>query len=547
MTADLRVILLVAMLVLAGCMPAKQAQGPASAEPGAPSVSSRDDGDSQASASSSTQASENSSQTDDIDPLDTVQGRENLPEFGILTAEEQKILDTEISFHVGLDTKENADVQRYFHYYTHLHRGTMEGWLKRAQPYLPHIRERFLAEGLPEDLIYLPFAESGFNSFALSSAGACGMWQFMPQTGINYGLMVDAWVDERRDPYKSTEAAIGYLKKLYGDFGDWSLALAAYNAGEGAIGRALEKTGCDDYFTLCATSADLKQETKLYVPKFLALVKVAKNLEKLGFMPIDWDKRATRLPILQAKPGTDLYGLAKSIGMDWKTFRELNPVFRKQEAPPSRSVQVAIPGHLVASAEDFLKRPVVPKPVEVAANYKVKKGDTWWRVAAKHNVSVEALQECNTAKTFKVGQTLRIPGRTLAPAVGKTVAAEAKKWAAKRANYLVRQGDTVWSIARQFKTDPSSLLQANGLTKNSALTPGQKIFVPEAGSLEVQVAKAQAEVVRKELVSYQVRPGDTVWNISKRFGVTPTELRQWNKLADNSPIRPGDQLMLYKR
>ena len=163
-------------------------------------------------------------------------------------------------------------------------RGVMESWLKRAQRYLPHTG-RFLAEGLPEDLIYLPFAESGFNPFALSRSGASGVWQFMPGTGKHYGLTVDDWIDERRDPYASTEAAIKYLKKLYADFGDWSLALAAYNAGEGKIGRALAKTGCEDYFSLCEASDDLREETKLYVPKFLALVKIAGNLEELGFEP----------------------------------------------------------------------------------------------------------------------------------------------------------------------------------------------------------------------------------------------------------------------
>jgi membrane-bound lytic murein transglycosylase D len=336
LTVDIRAVLLLIVLVLAGCMPAKKAQGPGS-DHAVPSVESQDAGHERpqdVSAASGNTPSEARGPAEDVDPLDVLQDREDIPDAEPLSAEEQKILDTQISFPVGLDTEENADVQRYFHYYTHVQRGTMDGWLKRAQRYLPHIRERFLAEGLPEDLIYLPFAESGFNPFALSRAGASGVWQFMPRTAINYGLTVDSWVDERRDPYKSTEAAIAYLKKLYGDFGDWSLALAAYNAGEGAIGRALKKTGTEDFFSLCEASEDLKQETKLYVPKFLALVKVARNLEKLGFEPLDMEKRPAAPVQLKAKPGTDLLALSKSLGMDWKSFRELNPSFRKQEAPP---------------------------------------------------------------------------------------------------------------------------------------------------------------------------------------------------------------------
>lgn len=551
MTVDIRVILLVVVLVLAGCMPAKKAQGPSMAEPAVP-VTRQDAERGQtpgASDTSCANTAETAIQDEDVDPLDVLQDREELPEAEAeaLSAEEQKILDTETSFHVGLDTEENADVQRYFHYYTHAHRGTMEGWLKRAQRYLPHIRERFLAEGLPEDLIYLPFAESGFNPFALSRSGASGVWQFMPQTAINYGLSVDNWVDERRDPYKSTEAAIKYLKKLHEDFGDWSLALAAYNAGEGAIGRALKKTGTEDFFSLCEASGDLKQETKLYVPKFLALVKVARNLEKLGFEPLDLEKRAAAPVYLQAKPGTDLLGLAQNVGMDWKSFRELNPTFRKQEAPPSRSVRVALPGHLVAKAEEYLKRPVTPKRSEYAS-YKVKPGDTWWGISKKLNVPVAALQDANKAsgnKTLGVGQSLRIPGR--GPVEKPEVVADAKKWASKRANYVVQQGDTVWSIAKQFKTDPSTLLQSNGLKTSSTLKVGQKLFVPDAGTAEVKVAKAKADAVRQELVSYQIRPGDSLWNIAKRFGVTPGELRSWNKLAENAPLRPGDHIRVFTR
>ncbi len=544
MTVDIRVILLAVLLALAGCMPAKQAQNPASVGPGV-DVTAQDAGEAEdASPDSGNATQEVSAQDEDVDYVDVLQGREDIPAGSELSAEEKSILDAQMSFPVALDTDDNAEVQRYFHYYAHSHRGTMEGWLKRAQPYLPHIRARFLAEGLPEDLIYLPFAESGFNPFAVSPAGAGGIWQFMPQTGRIYGLTVDSWVDERRDPYKSTEAAIAYLKKLYAEFGDWPLALAAYNAGEGAVGRALKKTGSEDYFTLCEASEDLKKETKLYVPKFLALVKVARNLEKLGFEPLDFDRRPATPSKLKAAPGTDLQAMAKSMGMDWKSFRELNPALRKQEAPPTRSIQVAVPGHLVAKAEEFLKKPVIVKRTEYAS-HRVQPGDTWWGVAKKFNVPVKDLQKANTVKKLSVGQVLRVPGQ--ASGEGAPAVAETKKWASKRANYVVRQGDSVWSIAKQFETDPSTLLQANGMKGSATLKVGQKLFVPDAGREETKKAQAQAQTVRKELVSYQVRQGDTLWSIAKRFGVSAEDLLSWNKLAANSHIRPGDQLKVYSR
>ncbi|GAB6113660.1 LysM peptidoglycan-binding domain-containing protein [Desulfomicrobium salsuginis] len=544
MTVDIRVILLAVLLALAGCMPAKQAQNPASVGPGV-DVTAQDAGEgADASADSGNATQEASAQDEDSEYVDVLQGREDLPADSVLSAEEKSILDAQMSFPVALDTDDNAEVQRYFHYYAHTHRGTMEGWLKRAQNYLPHIRARFLAEGLPEDLIYLPFAESGFNPFAVSSAGAGGIWQFMPQTGRIYGLTVDSWVDERRDPYMATEAAIAYLKKLYAEFGDWPLALAAYNAGEGAVGRALKKTGSEDYFSLCEASDDLKQETKLYVPKFLALVKVARNLEKLGFEPLDLDRRTATPSKLKAAPGTDLQAMARSIGVDWKSFRELNPALRKQEAPPTRTIQIAVPGHLVAQAQEFLKKPIIVKRTEYAS-HRVQPGDTWWGVAKKFNIPVKDLQKANTVRKLSVGQVLRVPGQSSgeeAPAV-----AETKMWASKRANYVVRQGDTVWSIAKQFEADPSTLLQANGLRGSTTLKVGQKLFVPDAGRAETKKAQAQADTVRKDLVSYQVRQGDTLWSIAKRFGVSAQDLLSWNKLAANTHIRPGDQLKVYSR
>jgi membrane-bound lytic murein transglycosylase D len=207
---------------------------------------------------------------------------------------------------------------------------------------------------------------------------------------------------------------------------------------------------------------------------------------------------------------------------------------------------VAVPGHLVAKAEDFLKRPVTPRQTQYAS-YRVKPGDTWWGISKKYNVPVADLQQVNDGsktKALKVGQSLRIPGQG---AASEPATADARKWASKRANYLVRQGDTIWSIAKQFKVEPSSLLKANGLKGSSTLKVGQKLFVPDVGSVETRVAKEQADAVRKDLVSYKVQPGDSLWGIAKRFGVTPVELQSWNKLAKNSHLRPGDQLKVYAR
>lgn len=539
MTVHLRILLALVLLMAAGCA-VKNAPELSHSSPQAPP--GMEDANSQ--------YPQLHTENEFKDEADLLPDQDDLSSTSQLSPDERKILDTELSFAVGPDITQNEDVQRYFHYFTHLHRGTFEAWLKRAQPYLPHIRARFQAEGLPEELIYLPFAESGFNQFAYSRAGASGLWQFMPQTGMQYGLRYDAWVDERRDPYKSTEAAIAYLKKLYADFGDWSLALAAYNAGEGTIGRAMKKTGCEDFFTLCDASKDLKDETKNYVPKFLALVKIAKNLEQLGFAPVNWNAKPAPVTTMTVQPRTDLLALAKSVGMDWKEFREINPVFRKQEAPAKGSARVAIPVHLTVKAEEFLKRPVLAKAAPVFAQHTVKKGDTWWGLSKKYNSTVANLQKINKNKSLKIGTVLQIPQKgkagKAAPEAVHTARKDTQKYAAKRANYVVQQGDTMWSIAKAFKTDVNSLLQANGLASSSALRIGQALYIPDAGSAATQAAQAKTEAARKKLIQYQIKAGDNLWSIARQFGVTPEDLRQWNKLAQSNTIKPGERLQVYQ-
>lgn len=538
---DVRIALLAAMLVLVGCMPAKHAAGPGTTAMTKQDALMSD----RASGLCNQHLSSPSFSSEDTDPVDILPEREPLADSGPLSPEDQDILDTEISFPVGLNTEENADVQRYFHEYAHKHRQTMEEWLKRAQLYLPYIRERFVAEGLPEDLIYLPFAESGFNPFALSRAGASGLWQFMPKTGTNLGLTVNAWIDERRDPYASTEAAIVYLKRLHQIFDDWSLALAAYNAGSGTIGKALEQTGTEDYFSLCAASKKLSEETKVFVPRFLALVKIARNLEVLGFEPIDWDRRPAPLAKLQAKPGTDLLELARTLGMDWKTFREINPILRKQEASPQKGVSIAVPEHLVASAQEYLKRPImIAHKTTPGGGYKVRSGDSWWSIAKKHGVSVAKLQAANKASNnqiLQVGKVLTIPGMPTAD----TTLADTRKWAERRANYIVQQGDSIWSIAKAFKTDPATLLQANGLNSKSTLKIGQKLYIADAGSVETRQVRAKADTARQQTQSYTVRSGDSLWSIARKFDISIDQLCQWNKVNKKASLRPGDELMLY--
>lgn len=264
----------------------------------------------------------------------------------------------------GLSTEEMREVQVYFKHYVHSARPVVERFIRRGQPYIDYTRRVFRERGLPEELAYLAFVESGYNPVAVSRSNAVGMWQFMAPTGRQYGLQQDWWMDERRDPYRSTRAAAEYLAKLYGDFGDWHLAVAAYNAGEGKIGRALEGTQTDTFFALCRNNAllddkaQLKEETRQYVPRFLAMCKIMRNADVLGFRPAEMaeDERVLLPAVeLSARPGTDLAALATKLGMSWDEFAAYNPAFRRYITPPDRYVSVYVPRYAQAQASLLLR------------------------------------------------------------------------------------------------------------------------------------------------------------------------------------------------
>jgi membrane-bound lytic murein transglycosylase D len=461
-----------------------------------------------------------------------------------LTPQEETALGTEPDIHFDLDLRDTEDVQLYFRYYTRKHRKTFARWLKRAEPYLPYLRDEFKKHGLPQDLIFLPFAESGFNPWAYSWAGAAGMWQFMPATGRRYGLQVDWWLDERRNPFLATQAAIGYLKKLHNDFNDWYLALAAYNAGEGTIGRALRKTGCDNFFDLAKTRKYLKRETRHYVPKFIAILKIVRNLEELGFEPINWDAGLEQERLL-VKGGTDLLALASYTGLSWKEFRRLNPAFRRQVSPPGKTCAVYLPLEKTALAREYLDSPDA-RPYAGYKHYRVRKGDSWWRISRRSGVPIAVLKKVNGHRNnlLRPGQQIMIPGKgdriVTASALSNT-----QVFAKKRANYTVKKGDTLWEIAKRFGTSTNTLLRANGLRSGRHLRIGQKLYIPDASSSSTKLARQNADKEFKRLVRYHVRKGDNLWAIARRFGVTTRQLYAWNNLNKRSILRPGDRIKVY--
>jgi membrane-bound lytic murein transglycosylase D len=302
---------------------------------------------------------------------------------------------------------ENPRVRYFINQFSKSGRNDLERALARSGKYMPMIAQVLHEEGVPEELAYLALIESGFVTHSSSSSGAVGLWQFVSGTARRYGLKIDSWVDERRDPAKSTRAAAAYLKDLHNYFGRWYLAIAAYNAGQGAIEKAMQSSGATDFWTL-STKAKLNEETRNFVPKFVAASLIASDPQKYGFIdlvyepPMDYEE-------MEVQGSLRLVSLAEMAGTDPETIRELNPELLRSRTPPEESVfRVKLPaGHATIFAQTYQERETRQAQF---VTHEVKKGETLFAIARRYGQHVRALMELNglANPTLRVGQLLKI-------------------------------------------------------------------------------------------------------------------------------------------
>jgi membrane-bound lytic murein transglycosylase D len=298
-------------------------------------------------------------------------------------------------------------------------RDRFEMWLNRLSRYKPLVEKIFLEFDLPSDLVFLSLVESGFNPNAYSRARATGPWQFMKGTARVYGLRVDQYVDERRDPIKSTVAAARYLRDLYDLFGAWPLAMAAYNAGEGKVMRALHKTHAESFWGIIR-SKYLKRETREYVPRFMAAMIIAKNRDRYGFSeePTDvheFDEVVVRRPV-------HLRMLSEATGIPFAELKQLNPELRRDVTPPDDAeylLKVPVGTKDVVQQRLEIMRPLKSPTVLVKksksrqenhGSYRVQVGDSLWKIAKRFNISVQDLVDWNdlTGRRIKPGELLSL-------------------------------------------------------------------------------------------------------------------------------------------
>jgi membrane-bound lytic murein transglycosylase D len=358
-------------------------------------------------------------------------------------------------------------------------RGYVTTALKRMGLYQALISETLRKEGIPQDLIYLAALESAFNPYALSREGAKGIWQFMVGTGMLYGLKKDRWVDERQDPVKSTQAAARHLKELYQTFGDWSLAMAAYDSGPLTVQAAVERTGYADYWTLRRLHA-LPSETEDYVPIFMATLMIAKDPKAYGFdilpdPPLAADQVVVSTP-------TDLRLVAQLIDRPLDELTRLNPSLLRWTTPPNNP-QFAL--NLPPGTKELFEQRVAAIPEDKRIwwrAYKVEEGETVSSIAKKLHVSPVSLREANgldNESALEQGTHLVVP---LAPGRESSLARVREGGPRHAVKYRVRAGDTLEFIADRYDVTPYQIRRWNNLTA-SQLTPGAslRIYV-EGGS-----------------------------------------------------------------
>ena len=324
----------------------------------------------------------------------------------VMTTDPLETVEETLDFDVPIMRTRKID--KHIQFFTFHIRDRFELWLSRLERHRPMVEQVFAEFNLPADLIFLSLVESGFNTNAVSRSKAVGPWQFIKSTAKTYGLRVDSWIDERRDPVKSTLAAAQYLRDLYHLFGSWPLAMAAYNAGERRVGRALARAHADDYWDLTDTKL-IKRETKEYVPRFLAATLIAKDPSRYGFLispqpPVEYEEAVLTRPI-------HLRVAAKAAGVTYEELKALNPELRKDLTPPDPTYRLKVP----VGSKDLLLSNLATYPdwkhVQ-AKRYQVRRGETLLHIATRHHTPLSVILEANALdKSYKPrpGEWLLIP------------------------------------------------------------------------------------------------------------------------------------------
>lgn len=450
--------------------------------------------------------------------------------------------------HTILDlSEENPRIKQQRDWYAK-HQSYLDRVTQRAEPYLYYIIEESIKRGLPSELALLPVVESAYDPFAYSHGRAAGIWQFIPGTGRAFGLKQTWWYEGRRDIVAATNAAMDYLESLNRQFdGDWMLALASYNSGAGTVRNAIKrnqrKGKPTDFWSL-----DLPKETRAYVPKLIAISQLFAEPEKYGISLIDYPYEPF-FESIDIGGQLDLAMAAKMADLPMEELYRLNPAFNRWATDPNGPHRILVP---VAKA-DQMRAEIEQLPLEkrVAwARYTIQKGDSILSISKKHNITPELLKQVNhlSSNNIRAGKTLLIP-QSSEPLDHYSLSAE-QRLASKqnrsvsgkqKVMHKVKNGETFWSISKQYGVDHRTLAKWNGMAPTDTLSVGKTLAI---WTNQAQ-ASSEMQSQRMRKIHYRARSGDSYAGIASKFNVSLGQLRRWNDIDIKKYLQPGDMLTLY--
>ncbi|MFC1508952.1 LysM peptidoglycan-binding domain-containing protein [Candidatus Omnitrophota bacterium] len=475
-----------------------------------------------------------------IDELDSIEDFKS----GRWSNEELRKIVIRISLKSDMPIEYNEQVKKAIYFFQTNRQKEMELWLTRSGRYIPLITKILQEEDLPHDLAYLSMIESGFNPNAFSRARAVGLWQFIYSTGKLYGLKRDTWVDERRDPVKSTRAAAQHLRDLYNLYNDWNMAMAAYNCGPSRVTRQFNSTPDIDFWEM-----KLPRETRSYVPFFMAALVIAKEPALFGFENIVYEE-PFEYDTYEVHPYTSLAKAAKCAGIDLKDMRALNAELRKNHTPVGKNkYALKLPkGTQSKFAQEYVKLEVEKYSPPRVSTYYVKRGDTLSDISRKFGVSVQNLMRANNLRNrnkLSINQRLNIPGtgRVAAASPVATPILVSKKDAII---YKVRKNDTLGIIAERYKTSVSTLQKLNDMGRRTRINVGQGLYVPGKTQAATRTKSETAAVINTtpQNITYIIQTGDSLYEIAKNYGVDYKDIKRWNKIKDHRKIKPGQKIII---
>lgn len=450
-----------------------------------------------------------------------------------------------------LESVDNKRVQAQLDWFLE-HRAYLTRVMERAAPILPFVLNELEKQNLPTELALLPIVESAYQAFAYSSGRASGLWQIIPATGRHLGLKQNWWYDGRRDIIESTRAAIRYLVSLSGQFdGDWELALASYNAGPGRIRSAIrhnkKKNRPTDFWHL----TKIHRETKNYVPKFMALKELFGNPEKynLELFPVD-NKHSYAVVELDGQ--LDLALAADLADITLNELYQLNPAFNRWATAPKGPHRLLLP----LDKADSFKIALQAVPPEKRINWirhKIKPGESLGTISRRYRTTISLIKSINEIKgtQIRAGKYLMVPTATKSLKTytmtknARLEKIQNKTRSGTKKAHIVRPGQSLWSISRNYGVTTAALAKWNGIAPIDTLRVGQKLVVWTKRASEAQQASLSSTGPAKTVraLRYTIRKGDSLSRIASRFNIHISDIKRWNKVGKY--IQPGQKLKLY--